>query len=133
MARRARAEMGRNDRYRWLGEVPGWRARQLTARSRLLVVSSKMEGGANVVSEALAVDVPVLSTAISGSIGLLGEDYPGYFPIGDTAELARLLERCEGDSAFYRRLQSACRRRSARLSPERERTAWRKLIQELST
>ncbi len=132
MARRARAEMARNDRYRWLGEVPGWRARRLTARSRLLVVSSKMEGGANVVSEALAADVPVLSTAISGSIGLLGEKYPGYFPIGDTAELSRLLERCERDTAFYHRLQSACRRRSARLSPERERTAWRTLIQELS-
>ncbi|MEO1994636.1 MAG: selenoneine biosynthesis selenosugar synthase SenB [Planctomycetaceae bacterium] len=132
MARRARAEMARNSRYRWLGEVPGWQARRVTARSRLLVVSSKMEGGANVVSEALAVRTPVLSTAISGSIGLLGSDYPGYFPTGDTATLSQLLARCERDAPFLSQLKSACRRRAGRLSPERERAAWHKLIQELS-
>ena len=132
MARRAHSEMARNDRYRWFGEVSGWRARQLTARSRLLIVSSKMEGGANVVSEALAARVPVLSTAISGSIGLLGADYPGYFPVGDTAALAELLRRCEDSTSFLRRLKSHCVRCARRLSPEREQRAWQTLIQELS-
>ena len=52
-----------------------------------------MEGGANVVSEAIAVGVPVVGVAHPGSVGLLGEDYPGYFPVGDTEGLAALLRR----------------------------------------
>ena len=91
-----------------------------------------MEGGANVVSEALAARVPVLSTAISGSIGLLGADYPGYFPVGDTAALAELLRRCEDSTSFLNRLKSHCVRCARRLSPEREQRAWQTLIQELS-
>ena len=131
MRERARAEMQRNPRYRWLGEVPPWRARHLLARSRLLVLSSKLEGGANVVSEALAARVPVLSSRISGSIGLLGEEYPGYFEVGDTVGLAQLMIRCETDRAFYTALAEHCRRRSALVRPQRERSDWRELLEEL--
>src|SRR5207302_5448501 len=49
MAARARALMRRDRRYRWIGEVSNRQARRILARSRLLVVSSRMEGGANVV------------------------------------------------------------------------------------
>ena len=59
-----------------------------------------MEGGANVVSEALAAGVPVLCSRISGSIGLLGEDYSGYFEVGDTAGLTELMLKCEQDKSF---------------------------------
>ena len=54
------------------------------ARCRLLALTSRLEGGANVVSEAIASGVPVLSSYIAGSVGILGADYPGYFPVGDT-------------------------------------------------
>ena len=57
-----------------------------------MVLSSLSEGGANVISEAVAAGVPVLASRIDGSVGLL-DDYPGYFPVRDTAALARLLER----------------------------------------
>src|SRR5262249_52040319 len=80
-AKRARAAMARDPRYRWLGEVPRWQARRILARSRLLVLSSRMEGGANVVSEALADGVPVLASHIPGTEGILGERYPGFFPV----------------------------------------------------
>ena len=129
--RRALREMDRNPRYRWLGGVPSWKARHLLARSRLLVLSSKLEGGANVVSEALAASVPVLSTRISGSIGLLGEDYPGYFNVGATKELASLLRRCEQDTAFYERLKSRCAKRVALVKPAREQAAVQQLVSEL--
>jgi glycosyltransferase involved in cell wall biosynthesis len=129
---RATAEMRRNPRYCWLGEVPQARARQLLDRSRLMVLSSKAEGGANVVSEALACGVPILSTRISGSIGLLGEDYPGYFEVGDTRALAGLLQRCENESVFYRLLQSHCRRAAKLTTPSKEKEAWRELLDELS-
>lgn len=131
MEERARAEMQRNPRYRWRGEVSRGRARRLLARSRLLVLSSKLEGGANVISEALAAAVPILSSRISGSIGLLSEDYPGYFTVGDTKELAQLMLRCERDGAFYRQLTSHCRRLRPLVKPARERAAWRELIEEL--
>ncbi len=130
-ANQARAEMARNPRYRWLGEVPGWRVRRELAKTRAMVISSNQEGGANVVSEALAADVPVLSTRISGSIGILGEEYPGYFPVGGTKELADMLLAAEQDRTFYRSLQNCCRGLKGLVSPASERRSWRLLLEEL--
>lgn len=132
MALGARRETAANPRYRWLGELPRWRAMRLLARSRLLVVTSQMEGGANVISEALAASVPVLSSHIGGSIGILGEDYPGYFPAGDTRALAALLERAEADARFYRALAAGCKRVAPLVEPGRERQSWQRLLGELA-
>ena len=131
MARRARNEMLRNLRYRWLGDLPHTQALRVLARSRLLVNSSKMEGGANAICEALACGVPVLSSRIAGSIGLLGEDYPGYFDVGDTLELAALLSRYETDAAYREQLKSRCRDLARMVEPKREQAAWRRLLAEL--
>ena len=132
LAVRARREAGRNPRYRWVGELPRWQALRLLSRSHLLALTSRMEGGANVVCEALALGVPVVSSEISGSIGLLGRGYPGYFPAGDTRALAGLLLRAETETAFYERLGRACRERAVLVEPARERQAWRDLLAELS-
>ncbi|HUG90043.1 MAG TPA: selenoneine biosynthesis selenosugar synthase SenB [Planctomycetaceae bacterium] len=132
MRRRAEAEARRNPRYRWLGEVPHGRARAILARSRLLVLSSRLEGGANVVSEALALGVPVLSSRVSGSVGLLGDGYPGFFPVGGTRELAGLLWRCETDAAFYADLKDRCGQLAWLIDPARERQAWCELLGELA-
>src|SRR5262249_5733377 len=91
----AHTEMAENPRYQWRGEVPGWSVRRVMARVPLMVLSSIMEGGANVVSEALVAGVPLLASRIDGSVGLLGRDYPGYFPAGDTEALTALLYRAE--------------------------------------
>jgi glycosyltransferase involved in cell wall biosynthesis len=128
MAAAAAAEALANPRYRWLGELPRWQARRVLARSHILVLSSKMEGGANVISEALAVPVPVLASNISGSIGLLGEEYPGYFPFGDTQALAQLLAKAEQDIEFYHELTDRCRQRASIVHPDRERESWRELL-----
>jgi putative glycosyltransferase (TIGR04348 family) len=101
MATQANAEMADNPRYHWLDELPRWRALRVLARSHLLVLSSLSEGGANAISEALAMQVPIVASRIPGSIGLLGEAYPGYFPVQDTAALSHLLYRAETDAAFY--------------------------------
>lgn len=66
-ARAARREQASNPRYRWLGPLPRWRALRLLARARALVLSSRLEGGANVLSEAVACSVPVLCSRIPGS------------------------------------------------------------------
>lgn len=36
------------------------------------------------VIETMPSNVPVLASFISGNIGILGRDYAGYFPLGDT-------------------------------------------------
>lgn len=131
LAERARAETASNSRYRWLGNVPRWKALRILARSRLLVLTSKMEGGANVVSEAIAASVPVLSSRIPGSIGILGPDYPGYFPVEDTQALAALLERVEADAPFYNTLKEWCERLKSLVDPARERQSWKSLLREL--
>jgi putative glycosyltransferase (TIGR04348 family) len=131
MEERARAEAKSNPRYHWVGEVPRWKALRLLARSRLLVLSSQMEGGANVVSEAIATSTPVLASRIPGSVGLLGEDYPGYFPVGDTQALADLLHRAETDRGYYRALKAWCRRLLPLVDPRRERASWQRLLREV--
>ena len=132
MASFARAEMQRNPRYHWRGERPRWRLQRILARSVLCVLSSKLEGGANVLSEAIVNRLPVLASRIPGSIGILGEDYPGYFHVGDTEQLALLLERAEDDSDFLRLLQSRCARCLPLFQPDREKAAWRNLLNGLS-
>jgi len=131
MAEAAQAEQGRNPRYLWLGNLPRPEALQLLARSHLLALTSKLEGGANVVSEALAVSVPVVSSRIAGSIGLLGENYPGYFPVGDAEALQELLLRAESDLAFYGELKQRCTRLKSLVDPAHERQSWASLVAEL--
>ena len=129
--RRAEREGRDNPRYTWVGEKPQWQTIRLLARARLLVLTSLMEGGANVVSEALACSIPVISTHISGSIGLLGPDYPGYFPVGDTKALADLLLRAEQDPKFYKSLKTGIRFQRKIVHPRQETSSWRALLKEL--
>ena len=131
MAEAARAEAFANPRYCWLGEVPQEEALRVLALCRLLVLTSKSEGGANVISEAVAVGVPVLSSRIAGSVGLLGENYPGYFPYGDTETLAALLLRAETDKSFYDLLKHRCDELRPLFDPARERRAWQEVLAEL--
>jgi glycosyltransferase involved in cell wall biosynthesis len=132
MEKQVRRETAANPRYRWLGDLPRWKALRVLARSRLLVLTSVLEGGANAISEAIAVGVPVLSSAIPGSIGLLGPDYPGYFPVKNTEVLTILLQRAETDMRFYDSLRAWCRRLRPLVSPARERASWRRLLRELT-
>jgi putative glycosyltransferase (TIGR04348 family) len=128
----AEAEQRRNPRYRWLGDLPHEHALRLLAGSHLLSLTSFLEGGANVVSEAIAAGVPVLSSLIPGSIGILGLDYPGYFPAGDTGALCSLMRRAETDSGFYADLKQRISGLKCLVDPQRERESWRALLAELT-
>ena len=131
MARRARAEEQRNPRYCWRGEMARPEVRRLIASSHLLVLSSRMEGGANVISEAIVDGTPVVASRIA-HVGLLGDDYPGFFPFGDTDALRALLLRAETERSFYRELRSRCTRLAPLFRPARERAAWRALMKEIA-
>jgi glycosyltransferase involved in cell wall biosynthesis len=100
----------------------------LLATSRLLVHPSTHEGGANVVSEALAAGIPVLATRIPGTEGILGSDYPGYFPVGDAPALAGLLTRAEHDPGYLSTLRRCCAARQHLVTPGQEERAWQQLL-----
>ena len=132
LEKQAQTETGRNPRYRWLGERPHWKTRRILARSDLAVITSRMEGSSNVLSEALASSVPVVASQIPGLMGTLGKSFPGYFPVGNTQRLADLLLRSETDKKFYRRLKCHCEGLSYLVHPKREVNAWRSLLHEVS-
>lgn len=129
-AEQAISHMEAEPRYRWLGETPHWKVRRLLSRSRLLVQSSVMEGGANTISEALAAGVPVVASRIPGNVGMLGDDYPGYYPVGDERALARLLERAETEPGFHALLQEHCGTRRHLVTPDREKAELHKLVKQ---
>jgi putative glycosyltransferase (TIGR04348 family) len=120
LGRQALAAMQRDSRYRWLGGVPHGRALAWLASSHAMVISSRMEGGANVVCEALRVGVPVLASRISGNVGLLGERYPAYFALEDEKALAELIHRAATDKKFYKRVKNAVERLRPMVAPRAE-------------
>ncbi len=117
--------------YAWLGELPLSSTRLRMARSRALVHMSVMEGGANVVAEAIRSHVPVLASHIEGNIGLLGRDYDGYFPVGDVSALTRSMRRFIEEPAWAQHLQAQCALREPLFMPEAEAAALRTLTAEL--
>ena len=116
-------------RWRWLGALSHGQTRQRIARAHLLVLSSRMEGGANVICEAVTSGTPVLASRVPGNVGMLGDDYVGYFPVGDEAALARLMGRAESSPAFYQQMVEQCGQRAPLFAPDREAAAVRELVE----
>jgi putative glycosyltransferase (TIGR04348 family) len=131
MATQARKEMRANPRYKWLGELPRSRVRRILSQSRLSVVPSRIEGGANVLSEAITASIPLVASRIDGNVGILGADYPGLFEVGDTQQLARLLARAESDREYLGELRDRCKKLAPLFDRSREEEAWADLISEL--
>lgn len=119
----ARALAAADPRVRWLGAKPHAWTRQAIKRAHVLICASRMEGGANVVVEAITAGTPVVASRMSGNLGMLGADYGGYFPVGDAAALAELLLRIERDAALSNGLAEQCARRAPLFTPEAERAA----------
>jgi putative glycosyltransferase (TIGR04348 family) len=132
MRERCRAWSRLERRYRWLGSVAHRTAMRWLASSHVLVVSSVMEGGANVICEAARVGVPVLASRIPGNIGMLGRGYRGYFPLSDDKALARLIERCRTDGDYYESLRKAVVKRAPLFAPKAERSALERALSKLS-
>jgi putative glycosyltransferase (TIGR04348 family) len=128
---RARSTAAAHPGYQWLGALPRDGARAQLAQSHAMVIASTMEGGANVIIEAVTSGVPVLASDISGNRGMLGEDYAGYFAQGDAAALAALIDRAFDDPAFYGQLAAQCAARAPLFAPGAERAALRELVDNL--
>jgi len=129
----AREEMRINSRYRWHGEISHAELRRVYSRSHLLVLPSVMEGGANVISEAVMAGLPVIASDIEGSVGLLGADYPGYYPVQNTDALRQRLLRAASDDAYYTQLVAACAARRHLFTPQEEHAGWEKLLKDIES
>jgi glycosyltransferase involved in cell wall biosynthesis len=105
MERRTRAEMRKNPRYVWQGALSSERTLSLLARSKVCVISSLMEGGANVLSEAIVIGTPVLASRIAGNVGI-----------------------AETDREFLGNLRHHVRELASLFEPECERIAWSNLL-----
>ncbi len=127
----AEQAMSQDSRYAWLGELPHGVTLHWLASSHLMVISSRMEGGAHVVSEAISAGVPVLASDIAGNRGLLGAHYPGLFPVGDDAALAAQLTRAMAEPDFLAQLTDAVLLRRPLVSPDTERDAIARLFDRL--
>jgi putative glycosyltransferase (TIGR04348 family) len=121
--------------YRWLGGLSHQATLRHIQRAHVLVHTSRMEGGAHVILEAVCSGTPVLASHIDGNIGMLGADYAGYFDHGDARGLADFLVRCRAgqglDSGLYGQLQAQCAVRAPCFAPSAEKAALMALVDEL--
>lgn len=125
--------------YRWLGSLSHATTRGHIQRAHVLVHASRLEGGAHVIMEAICSGTPVLASRVAGNVGMLGQNYAGYFAHGDAGALAALLLKCRDEiisgttsrGALLTRLQAQCERRRALFDPLREQRALLKLAAEL--
>jgi putative glycosyltransferase (TIGR04348 family) len=131
MGSQAIALMKRDRRYRWLGGRSHPQAMAWIAHSHLLIVSSAMEGGANVISEAARIGTPVLASRVSGNVGMLGRDYPGYYPLFDEEALGGLIGKSMTSRKYYRSLKQALAARRPLFAPAAERRSLLDVLQEL--
>ena len=120
------------ERYQWLNELSHAQTMQQLSRCHLMVISSLMEGGAHVVTEAIALGVPVIASDIPGNRGLLGDNYPGYYKVGDAKALAKVLLKAETDSTFYKSLEQHIKRRSKYVQPQFEMKSIKDLVNSLT-
>ena len=110
--------------YRWLNGQPYVPTRRSIQRAHVLVHTSRIEGGAHVIMEAVLSGTPVLASCVSGNVGMLGADYPGYFEPGNAQQLAALLRECRQTQnqtdGLLAKLTQINQTRAKLFQPERE-------------
>ena len=77
-----------------------------------------------------ATRLPVLASYIPGNVSVLGEDYPGYYSVGDEKALVRLLYCGETDGTFYETFEARCDERRYVVLPKREKATLGSLVEE---
>jgi glycosyltransferase involved in cell wall biosynthesis len=128
MQQMAKSYSAESKRYQWLNELSHAQTMQKLARCHLMVISSLMEGGAHVVTEAIAIGVPVIASDIPGNRGLLGDNYPGYYKVGDAKALAKMLLKAETVPSFYKSLEQHIKKRSKYVQPQFEMNSIKNLV-----
>ena len=120
--------MKADSRYQWIGPISHDDAMRRIASSHLTVLSSIHEGAPSVISEAVVNRIPILVTRIDAAIGLMGAGFPGIFEVGNTKQLADLLNRAETDVTFLDKLRSETAKLRPFFSRKRELSAWKNVL-----
>jgi putative glycosyltransferase (TIGR04348 family) len=134
LAQAAQATQAQCPHYRWLGALPHAETLKRIQRAHLLVHTSRMEGGAHVIMEAICSGTPVIASRIEGNVGLLGDDYDGVFEPGDADGLAQRLLACrdpQHGAALVAHLAHRCALRAPLFEPQAERAALHRWVQDL--
>lgn len=136
MESQAVAAMSACPNYRWMGALSHQATRNRIQRAHVLIHCSRMEGGAHVLMEAVTSGTPVLASRVDGNVGMLGEEYAGYFPWGDAQALTDLVLACRATQdqpdGLLSRLIAQASLRTSLFAPETERAALLRLVKELS-
>ncbi len=114
--------------YTWARGQTHSQTRSRIQRAHVLVHTSKMEGGAHVIMEAVCSGTPVLASQIDGNVGMLGANYDGYFSVGDAQGLSKLLRLCRSEPAFLDHLKHQCALRAPLFAPASEQAALLKIV-----
>jgi glycosyltransferase involved in cell wall biosynthesis len=120
--RRRAADSGLGDRLRFPGPITGEELDRAYAAADLLVLASRAETYAMVITEALARGLPVLATDVGGVSEALGHGDDGtrpglLIPPGDPGLLGAALRAWLEDAELRDRLRRAARERRAKLRP----------------
>ncbi len=92
--RREVADLGMEDRVRFLGHVPADRLPELMSAADVFCLASGREGWPNVVHEAMACGTPVVATAVGGVPEMIpSEDYGYVAPADDPGALEAAVAR----------------------------------------
>ena len=116
------------EEYTWARGLKYAQTRQRIQRAHVLVHTSKMEGGAHVIMEAVCSGTPVIASRMDGNVGMLGSSYDGYFPVGDASALAKMLRRCKNEPTFLDYLRQQCDKRAPLFAPASEQAALLKIV-----
>lgn len=118
--------------YRWLGGQTHAESLALIGSSRATIVASEAEGGSNVLSEAIVLGTPVITSNNECCVGLLGSNYPGIFDIGDSRGLSELIRRAAFDEDFYSDLVARTSELRSGFTFDTEVAAWREVFANMS-
>jgi len=122
--------LGVAQRVIFLGEVA--EVSEVLAGADVFVFASLYEGLPNVVLEAMAVGLPVVTTAVGGIPEVVGDGETGYLvPTRRPQELARRMLQLAGDGDLRRRLGQAARERAGEFTVERMVRCYEELYDQL--
>ncbi|SHI40392.1 Glycosyltransferase involved in cell wall bisynthesis [Rubritalea squalenifaciens DSM 18772] len=124
MIEEAHSWQAKDPRFRWLDNVPYPQALSWISQVTATINSSHLEGGANAVGESILLGTPVLASKIEGNLGMLGDDYAGYFTPDDPGSLATIIRRVIEEPEFLQLLRQQIHTRQTCFSPAIETQGW---------
>jgi len=107
------AELGMESRVRFAGQVSRSEVAWLIAQCDLFVLNSSYEGQPHVVLEAMAAGLPVVATAVGGTVEVIRHAENGILTRAGEPELREAIARVLNDRPLWRRLSEKGRETAA--------------------